>query len=85
MTDYKYKISLKLWHPLMHPADITAILGIEPDITFVAGEQRKTPTGAPLEGVYRESYWFANLIKENHQSPNDLQMEDHLFHLIRND
>ena len=67
----------------MHPAEITSILRIEPDISWVAGEQRKTPTGTPLKGVYKESYWYALLLKNDNNKSADDEMEDHLFQLAQ--
>ena len=36
-------------------------LGLTPVSHWIAGESRVTPTGRPLEGVRRDSYWYSRL------------------------
>lgn len=52
-----YGLSLKFIHPLIDPADITALLDIEPRYAWKAGEQAKTPIGTILNFKRKESYW----------------------------
>ena len=61
MAEYNYSVSLRLWHPTILSAEITAALGIEPSRSMDVGAPRATPKGAPLEGVYDESFWTARL------------------------
>jgi hypothetical protein len=53
-------MKLRIWHPAMDPAEITAALGLQPGRTMRAGERRMTPTGQLLDGLYAESYWSAD-------------------------
>jgi Domain of unknown function (DUF4279) len=58
---YEYSISFRFRHPSMDPAEISRELGIEPRRMWKAGEQRATPAGRPLAGVYPHSYWCTKL------------------------
>ncbi|HXI99982.1 MAG TPA: DUF4279 domain-containing protein [Micropepsaceae bacterium] len=50
-------IELFIKHPTMTPADITAALGLDAQFAHRAGDQRKTPTRALLEGLYSDTRW----------------------------
>jgi hypothetical protein len=50
-------VELFVVHPTMTPAEITAALGLEAQFAHCVGERRKAPTGALLEGVYRDTRW----------------------------
>ena len=63
MNPYRYKISLRLRHPSLDPAEITSALQRDPFRSWPAGEPRTTPRGTPLEGRNRDSYWTANAIE----------------------
>lgn len=80
MLTVKYEISLRLWHPSIDPADITKAIGVEPKFKHKVGLPRHAPSGAPLKGVYKESYWCANLVSwcENNSSV----IEEDLANLI---
>lgn len=90
---YRYRISLRLWHPSIDPADITHALGLQPKWLWRAGTPRRTPTGTPLRGVYPSSYWTRE-ITSGEWPPHDLAGATHdvleqlvrhrtLFHRIR--
>jgi hypothetical protein len=64
MSEYEFTISLRLRHPDIDPARITGTLGIEPQHTWKVGDARRDPAGTALEGVYRESYWVAQLMEQ---------------------
>jgi hypothetical protein len=66
-----YKISLRIRHPALDPADMTSALGINPSRFWRVGERRHTPKGDLLEGIYRENYWTARLA-EGHWPDQDL-------------
>ena len=53
----RYGIRILIKHPTIDPSKITQVLGIRPNSTTMVGEPRKTPKGASLPGVYRESTW----------------------------
>jgi hypothetical protein len=87
MSEYEFTVSLRLRHPAIDPSDITQALGIEPQHTWKAGDPRLDPTGAALEGVYRESYWMGRLMDEPQISSAALSVEsvllEKLAHLRR--
>jgi hypothetical protein len=60
---YRYSIILRLWHPSMDPAEMSAALGLSPKWAWRAGERRSTPSGRLLSGLRAESYWVAQLGK----------------------
>jgi hypothetical protein len=61
MAGYRYKISLRITHPSESLEGMTAELGVAPLRTWAVGAPRTTPRGQPLKGIYRESYWTAQL------------------------
>jgi len=63
MNPYRYKISLRLRHPSLDPAEITSALQRSPFRSWRAGEPRTTPRGTPLEGRNRETYWTAKVVE----------------------
>ena len=64
MSDYEFTMSLRIRHPHAEPADITRILGIEPQHTWRAGDARRDSGGGELLGTHRESYWTGPLMVE---------------------
>jgi hypothetical protein len=64
MSDYEFTMSLRIRHPHLEPAEITRMVGIEPQHTWRAGDSRRDPAGEALEGSYRETYWLARLMAE---------------------
>ncbi len=65
MNRYRYKISLRVRHPSMDPAEISSILRLAPSRSWSAGERRTTPSGEPLEGIWPETYWTARVTEGN--------------------
>jgi hypothetical protein len=61
---YRYDISLRVRHPSMDPAEISTALALEPSRMWRAGEQRMTPKDTPLEGTWRDTYWYADVFKD---------------------
>ena len=61
MNRYHYKISLRVRHPSLDPAEITSALHLNPFRTWRAGEPRATPRGTPLEGTNRGTYWAVDI------------------------
>ncbi|MCP3893837.1 MAG: DUF4279 domain-containing protein, partial [Bacteroides sp.] len=64
MHPYTYSISLRIKHPNIDLNYLGALLKLEPNRVWLAGERRSTPKDTPLEGNNKESYWCARL-------PND--------------
>jgi hypothetical protein len=61
MNSYQYKISLRVRHPSMDPAEITCTLRFPPSRSWKANEPRSTPSGQLLGGVWPETYWTAKV------------------------
>lgn len=83
MQRYSYTIDLRIWHPSIKPEEITRVLGIQPSNSSEAGQSRKTPKGASLEGVYRESYWNADPFDRGEYSSSDDLAEDALTEVLQ--
>jgi hypothetical protein len=62
MSDYEFTVSLRIRHPAIDPATITAMLGIEPQHTWQAGQPRCDPAGTELGGAHHDSYWMGRLM-----------------------
>lgn len=61
MSEQRFKVSLRLWHPQEHPRSITDALGMTPKITWNVGDRRVTPKDEPLEGTYDTTYWVSDV------------------------
>ncbi|MDE2447742.1 MAG: hypothetical protein KGO22_02145 [Gammaproteobacteria bacterium] len=59
MSEYEFTVSLRIRHPTIDPATISAMLGIEPQHTWRAGEPRCDPAGAELGGAHHD--WMGRL------------------------
>ncbi|MFZ1991037.1 MAG: DUF4279 domain-containing protein [Alphaproteobacteria bacterium] len=64
MKHYRYRISLRLWHPALDPNEITAALGIAPKFSWKANDPRTTPRGDPLMAL-PYSYWSGRGVDGN--------------------
>jgi hypothetical protein len=56
-----FQLSIRIRHPSIDPAIISKELRIEPEHFFLAGEPRRSQSGAPSAAVHTESYWLAAL------------------------
>jgi hypothetical protein len=63
MNSYRYKISLRVRHPSIDPAEITYAVGLTPSRYWRAGEPRTTPRDKPLEGIWPHTYWTARVME----------------------
>lgn len=68
---YRYAVSLRFRHPGIDPREITAALGLKPSTSWRADDPRTTPTGRPLGGTRRETYWTCN-VAEGGAPPDSL-------------
>jgi len=50
-------VELFIIHPTISPTEITTALELEAHTAHQVGHPRRTPTGAPLEGQYRDTRW----------------------------
>jgi hypothetical protein len=62
MSDYEFTMSLRIRHPHAEPGEITRNLGIEPQHSWRAGDQRHDSAGNALIGAHRETYWMSRLM-----------------------
>lgn len=82
MSDYEFTMSLRIRHPYVEPAEITRILGIEPQHTWRVGEARRDPAGGELGGVYRESYWMGRLMAEPQLASDHVGVESEVLRTL---
>ena len=75
MSEYEFTISLRIRHPTIDPATISATLGIQPQHTWRAGELRRDPSGAELGGTHHDSYWMGRLMEEPQLSSDGVSVE----------
>ena len=75
MSAYEFTVSLRIRHPTIDPATISAALGIEPLHTWRAGEPRCDQAGAELGGAHHDSYWMGRLMDEPQASSNGASVE----------
>ena len=71
MNEFRYALSLRAVHPKMCVADIETALSMQAWVGNTAGEQRKTPKGNLLEGLYKNSYCSFELSKGASTDLND--------------
>lgn len=73
-------ISLRMWHPTFAANEIISEMKLHAKFSNSVGEQRRTPTGTPLEGVYKETYCSFSLKNKtsNHLNKELLAECDHL-------
>ena len=75
MNSYEFTVSLRIRHPAIDPAKITAALGIEPQHTWRAGEPRCDAAGVELGGAHHDSYWMGRLMEEPQLSSDSVSVE----------
>ncbi|KWV52958.1 hypothetical protein AS156_10035 [Bradyrhizobium macuxiense] len=56
-TPRRFDVELFIVHPSLDPADISRALGMEGHFSHRVGDQRKTPKGTLLSGVYPDTRW----------------------------
>jgi len=56
-TPKRFDVELFIVHPSLDPADISQALGMEGHFSHRVGDQRKTPKGTLLPGVYPDTRW----------------------------
>jgi hypothetical protein len=75
MSEYEFTLSLRIRHPTVDPATITAALGIRPQHTWQAGQPRCDPGGAEVGGKHHDSYWMGGLTEEPQLSSASVSVE----------
>ena len=75
MNKFQYEVSFRVFHADMNPNDICQKLNMQAAHKWCAGEQRRTPKGTSLPGVYDQSYCSFKL-----DQPKDTELVDFLKH-----
>jgi len=75
MSEYEFTISLRIRHPRIDPATITAALGIQPQHTWQEGQPRCDASGMELGGAHHDSYWIGGLMDEPQVSSGTVSVE----------
>jgi|GEM_PF-1064247 len=68
MYPYEYKVSFRISHPRIHPDEISTQLGLQPQISWRAGDIRKTSRGIPIEGRNESTYWSYSINRQSDDS-----------------
>ena len=84
MSAYEFTVSLRIRHPTLDPATITAALGIQPQHTWRAGHPRCDSAGAELGGAYHDSYWMGRLMDEPQLSSESVSVEGMILKKLTN-
>jgi len=82
MHPYTFIISLRAKHPKDDLAFMTEVFGKQPNVSWVAGEERKTPKGTSIGGTRSNSYWVTRLTEEETDS-EAWQLEDYLEQIYK--
>jgi hypothetical protein len=82
MSEYEFSISLSIRHPSMAPAEISRALGMQPQHSWAAGEERRGTTGEVLAGKYRETYWMGPLMAEPELASDRASIESVLLRTL---
>ena len=82
MSNYEFTITLRIRHPDIDPARITALLGVEPQATWRKGDVRLSADGQPLQGTHRESYWTGRLMPTPQLSAEYSSVEAELLKIL---
>lgn len=65
MSNFKFDLSFRIFHPSMDVGGIITKLNMKPAFSKNIGEQRKTPKGKLLSGIYDSSYVSFKLDEPN--------------------
>lgn len=82
MSDYEFMMSLRIRHPRIDPAEITRVLGIEPQHIWCAGDVRRDSAGGEIGGTRRESYWMGRVMTEPALAGNHVSVESEIEHTL---
>jgi hypothetical protein len=82
VSEYEFTMSLRIRHPHVDPAEVTRVLGMEPQHMWRAGDARRDVGGAELEGTYRESYWMARLMVEPQLASDGVGVESEVLRTL---
>ncbi|WP_411849351.1 DUF4279 domain-containing protein [Stenotrophomonas sp. LGBM10] len=57
----RYRISLRITHPSIASDEISAELGLNPRISYTAGDKKLTPKGREVPATRKETFWCYEL------------------------
>jgi hypothetical protein len=63
VNPYRFKLSLRAWHPRLTAAKVCQLIDLRPVISRSVGERRATPKGGLLQGVNSSTYCTFELAK----------------------
>ena len=55
-----FSVTLRCYHPEWDPGQISTQLGMTPEVSWKAGDQRRIPSGETLSGRCRSTYWCSS-------------------------
>jgi hypothetical protein len=82
MSDYEFMMSLRIRHPRIDPAEITRVLGIEPQHNWRVGDLRAGNAGDEIDGIRRESYWMGRLMTAPVLARDQVGVESEIEHTL---
>jgi hypothetical protein len=82
MSEYEFSLSLSIRHPSAAPEEISRALGMEPQHSWQAGDERRGSTGEVIEGKYRETYWMGRLMSEPELASDRASIESVLLRTL---
>jgi hypothetical protein len=82
MGGFEVMLSLRIRHPQIDPAEITRILGIQPQDDWRAGDLRQDFAGDEIGTLHAESYWMGRLLSEPMVARDQLTVESQLIHTL---
>ncbi|WP_243366542.1 DUF4279 domain-containing protein [Fundidesulfovibrio soli] len=72
MNPFKFSVSLRFWSKSIDCIEIANVILLQPDISHKAGEQRKTPKGTLLDGIYKENYCVFRIERQDDEDLSEL-------------
>ena len=82
MQLYEHSVALRIWHPNVDPALISAKLSLEPQHSHMAGRPRQAPDGRLLGGNHLETYWYCEPLGRRSYVSTDDAAEDVLASVV---
>ena len=82
MHHYTSIVDLRISHPSMDPAAITAALGLSPKVSWKAGDMRMTPAGQRLPGFRKATYWSSAAGQDAWRDSEEEKVEERLSLLL---
>lgn len=71
MSEILLNISLRVWHPTLPHDSISERIGLPERFAHTAGDQRTSPSGSPLDGVYEDTYVSMQMVRKKNVELGD--------------